>query len=169
MTSQRLEFYHGANVYCQFWGRPVYLDLDVLDEVLEGNFLDMKNVQYELDITKEFTWDFKELVEIKKRKRIVSRLFFPTSKVLAKSKNVKSFERARREGRLRSVTKPFDNYNLYALVEDKTAAKESQDKVKEQHELNLYNAGQKRLPSAKGENEPASGRRIKKMPTFARA
>ena len=85
----------------------MYLDLDVLDEVLEGNFIDMKNVQYEVDITKEFTWDFKELVEIKKRKRIVSRLFFPTAKVLNKSKNVKRFERARREGKLRTVTKPF--------------------------------------------------------------
>ena len=42
-----------------------------MSAVLKNHFIDVKNVAYDYDVTKEFTWDFKELVEIKKKKRVV--------------------------------------------------------------------------------------------------
>jgi hypothetical protein len=51
----------------------------------------VKNVAYDYDVTKEFTWDFKELVEIKKRRRVVSRFYKPTYILLAKMNNVLKF------------------------------------------------------------------------------
>ena len=51
---------------------------------MDNRFIDTKNVQFDFDLTKEFTWDFRELVEIKKRRRIVSRIYKPTMKVLGK-------------------------------------------------------------------------------------
>jgi len=42
----------------------------------------VNNVAYDYDVTKEFTWDFKELVEIKKRRTILSRFYRPNLKVL---------------------------------------------------------------------------------------
>jgi len=44
----------------------------------------VKNVAYDFDITKEFTYDFKELVELKKRKRIVNRFYKPNFKLFEK-------------------------------------------------------------------------------------
>ena len=46
----------------------------VLDQVLKNAFIDAKNQKYDFDITKEFSWDFRELVEIKKRKRFVTKI-----------------------------------------------------------------------------------------------
>lgn len=74
----RLEFNHGANVYCYLTGKYTILDKWVLDQVLKCSFIDCKNQTYDFDITKEFTWDFRELVEIKKRKRFVSKIYRPT-------------------------------------------------------------------------------------------
>ena len=53
-----------------------------LDAVLSKKFIDVKNVAYNFDVTKEFTWEFRDLVEIKKRKRFVNRLYKPTAKLL---------------------------------------------------------------------------------------
>ena len=55
----------------------------------------MKNVDFDFDITKEFTWDFRELVEIKKRKRVVNKVYKPTMKTLGKIQNAQKFEKAR--------------------------------------------------------------------------
>ena len=55
-----------------------------MTEIMDNRFIDMKNVNFDFDITKEFTWDFRELVEIKKRKRIVHKMYKPTMKLLGK-------------------------------------------------------------------------------------
>ena len=47
------------------------MDQWLLDEIMDNRIIDTKNVQYDFNITKDFTWDFKDLVEIKKRRRIV--------------------------------------------------------------------------------------------------
>ena len=39
-------------------------------------------------MTKEFTWEFRDLVEIKKRKRVVDRVITPTSTSFAKLMSV---------------------------------------------------------------------------------
>ena len=64
----RIDFYHGANNYLYIRGNSHAYDSHILSAVLCNNFVDVKNVAYDYDITKEFTWDFKELVEIKKKK-----------------------------------------------------------------------------------------------------
>ena len=51
--------------------------------MLDNKNIDTKNVAYDFDFTKEFTWDFRELVEIKKRRRYVLRTYKPTFKVLS--------------------------------------------------------------------------------------
>lgn len=60
------------------------MDQWLLDEIMDNRFIDTKNVQFDFDITKEFTWDFRELVEIKKRRRIVQKIYKPTMKVFGK-------------------------------------------------------------------------------------
>jgi len=65
---------------------------------LSNSFIDVKNVAYDYDINKEFTWDFKELVEIKKRKRIVNRFYRPNIKNIMALQNARKFEHNKREG-----------------------------------------------------------------------
>ena len=85
---KRREFYHGANVYKQIRGHVMVMDEWLLTEIMDNRFIDVKNVNFDFDITKEFTWDFRELVEIKKRKRIVQKIYKPTMKMLGKIRDV---------------------------------------------------------------------------------
>ena len=59
-------------------GNSHIYDEFVLDAVLGNKFIDVNNVAYNYDVTSEFTWDFRELVEIKKRKRVVKKYWRPT-------------------------------------------------------------------------------------------
>lgn len=80
----RIDFNYGANNYQYIRGNAISYDDWVLDSVLEGKFIDTRNVEYDFDLSKEFTWDFRELVEIKKRKRVVDRVVKPTASNLSK-------------------------------------------------------------------------------------
>ena len=80
--SSRIDFYHGANNYIYIHGNTHIFDDQILSAVLTNNFVDVRNVAYDYDVTKEFTWDFKDLVEIKKNKRVVNRFYRPTMKTL---------------------------------------------------------------------------------------
>ena len=73
-------------------GNSYAYDSHILSSILQNNFIDVKNVAYDYDVTKEFTWDFKELVEIKKRKRVVNRYYKPTFNILSKLQSVNKFE-----------------------------------------------------------------------------
>ncbi len=70
-------------MYVQIRGNARIMDDWLLARILDNKNIDTKNVEYDFDFTKEFTWDFRDLVEIKKRKRFVSRTFKPTFKVLS--------------------------------------------------------------------------------------
>ena len=85
---------------------------------MDNKCIDVKNVNYDFDITKEFTWDFRELVEIKKRKRIVEKMYKPTMKTLGKISNAKAFEQSRKEGRLFTKLKPYTGYETYEYISD---------------------------------------------------
>lgn len=63
-----------------------------MSAVFTNNFIDVKNVAYDFDLTKEFTWDYKDLVEIKKRKRVVNRFYKPTLNILTRIRNARKFE-----------------------------------------------------------------------------
>lgn len=111
----RIEFNHGANNYLYIRGNSFVYDGHILESILENNFIDVKNVAYDYDLTKEFTWDFKELVELKKKKRIVNKFYKPNIRTLEKLKSVKSFTRNQREGSIQSsrqVLSPFELYNF---------------------------------------------------------
>ena len=115
---ERIEFQHGANVYKQIRGNARIMDRWVLENILDNKDIDMKNVQYDFDLTKEFTWDFRDLVEIKKRKRFVTRTYRPTFKVLNAVRSALAFEKARKQGNLVTKRKPFDGYELYDYMPD---------------------------------------------------
>lgn len=95
---KRIEFWHGSNVYCQIRGKTTIFDQFLLSSIMENKHIDVKNVDFDFDITKEFTWDFRELVEIKKRKRVVDKVYRPTMKVMGKIRNEQAFEKARASG-----------------------------------------------------------------------
>ena len=111
----RIDLYHGANNYLFIRGNSYAYDSHVLTAVLNNDFIDVRNVAYDYDVTKEFTWDFKELVEIKKRKRIYSRFYRPTAKLFANLRSVKAFEANKAKGSLissRSIMKPFEVFSF---------------------------------------------------------
>jgi hypothetical protein len=80
----RIDLFHGANNYLFIRGNSYAYDSHILTAVLNNDFIDVRNVAYDYDVTKEFTWDFKELVEIKKKKRTVSRYYRPSLKLFQK-------------------------------------------------------------------------------------
>ena len=80
----RIDVFHGANNFLFITGNSYVYDAHILSAVLSNNFVDVKNVEYDYTLGKEFTWDFKELVEIKKRKRVVNRFYRPTLSLLSK-------------------------------------------------------------------------------------
>ena len=91
----RLDFGHGANNYLYMRGNPHIYDEFILQAILENNFIDVNNVAYDYDVTSEFTWEFRDLVEIKKRKRVVQRIYKPTVAVLSKLASVKNWQRSK--------------------------------------------------------------------------
>ena len=75
----------------------------------------MRNVAYDYDVTKEFTWDYKDLVEIKKRKRVYSRFYRPTAKLFSKLRSASNFEKNKESGSLlssRKILKPFEVFSF---------------------------------------------------------
>lgn len=87
----RIEFYHGANNFLFIRGNSYIFDSNILGASLANHFIDVKNVAYDYDLTKEFTWDYKELVEYKKKKRIVNKFYKPTISQLLKIGNMNKF------------------------------------------------------------------------------
>lgn len=80
----RLDFGHGANNYLYLRGNHTIYDEFVLNAILTNKFIDVNNVAYNYDVTSEFTWEFRDLVEIKKRKRMVTKYVQPTAKTFLK-------------------------------------------------------------------------------------
>jgi hypothetical protein len=110
----RIDIYHGANNYLYIRGNSYAYDSHILTAVLNNDFIDVRNVAYDYDLTKEFTWDFKELVEIKKRIRAVSRFYRPSLGLFAKLTSRERFEKAKERGALRSsraVLRPFEVFS----------------------------------------------------------
>lgn len=96
----RIEVHHGANNFLFITGNSYVYDAHMLSAALSNNFIDVKNVAYDYDLTKEFTWDFKELVEIKKRKRVLNRFYKPSVTLLQRMTNAKKFEQSKKQGAL---------------------------------------------------------------------
>ena len=87
----RIDLFHGANNYLFIRGNSYAYDSHILTAVLNNDFIDVRNIAYDYDVTKEFTWDFKDLVEIKKRKRVYSRFYRPTPQLMSKLQSASAF------------------------------------------------------------------------------
>jgi hypothetical protein len=79
---KRIDFGHGANNFIFMMGKPIIQDKEVMDAILNCKFIDCKNTAFDFDVSSEFTWDYKELVKIKKQRRRVDRFYTPTAKNL---------------------------------------------------------------------------------------
>ena len=73
----------------------------------------MNNVAYDYDVTSEFTWEFRDLVEIKKRKRVVQRIYKPTVSVLSKLASVKNWQRSKKMECTQNNKKVITDYKLF--------------------------------------------------------
>jgi hypothetical protein len=67
----RIDIGHGANNYLFIKGNSQIRDIELLEAVLLNKHIDVNNVAYDYDVSNDFTWNYRELVEIKKHKRIV--------------------------------------------------------------------------------------------------
>ena len=95
-------------------------------------------------MTKEFTWDFKDLVEIKKRKRVVEKVIKPTAYSFLRLQSVSKRQQAIRSGSLITSTKPHPSYSTYEFFIDQyDKSRKRAQEAEEQHKLNVTNAGQK--------------------------
>lgn len=115
----RVNISYGANNFCYIKGDPLILDGWALDNILQKKFIDTRNVDYDFDLSKEWTWDFRELVEIKKRNRIIDRVTKPTIASLTKLRSGFKRQKAIANGSLVTKVKPFQNFKLYQYFEDK--------------------------------------------------
>jgi hypothetical protein len=114
----RLDFGHGANNYLFMRGNATVYDEFVLDAVLTNNFIDVNNVAYDYDVTSEFTWDFRELVEIKKRKRMVTKIYKPTVAVLSKMASARHWQRCKQLKITQNNKEVVKDYKFYEFHED---------------------------------------------------
>lgn len=93
---QRIDFNHGANNFLFLRGNSLIYDGWALTQILENHFINTRDAQYSFDLTKdEFTWEFKDLVEIKKRKRIVNKIVKPTPSNLSQLQRARLFVKAK--------------------------------------------------------------------------
>jgi len=122
----RTDLYHGANNYLYIRGNSYAYDSHILTAILNNDFIDVKNVAFDYDVTREFTWDFRELVEIKKRKRTVSRFYRPGWKLFERLQSRAAFERNRDV--LASNRQVLAPYELYKYHPDQYASPEEQAK-----------------------------------------
>jgi hypothetical protein len=156
---KRIDFGHGANNYMFIRGNAIIYDGWLLSSVLDNRFINCRNIEYDFDISKEFTWDFKELVEIKKRKRVVNRIIKPTLTSLANIANSRAFIAAKKRNMTVTKDEPHPNYNLYELFTDKHEEdKEKTAKIEAQYKWNLSNGGNP-IVAARAN---VGGRRVKK-------
>ena len=48
---QRIDFFHGANNYVFITGNMHIFDGEIIEGVLDSNFIDVNNVEYDFDMT----------------------------------------------------------------------------------------------------------------------
>lgn len=118
---ERIDFGYGANIYQYIRGNTIIHDSWCLESIMEGKFIDTRNVDYDFTLTKEFTWDFRELVEIKKRNRVVDRVIKPTCKNLLRIDSTQRRKAAIKNGSLVTKLQPMANFKMYEFFSDKYA------------------------------------------------
>lgn len=115
---RRIDFYHGANNHNYIRGPSHIFDSWTLTQVLEKHFIDTKNIESEFTISKDFTWEAQDLVDIKKRKRVVDRIIKPTMKNLIRQESAARRRYAIKTSTITTSLLPHPNMNLYEFFED---------------------------------------------------
>jgi len=100
-------------------GNSIIYDSWVLANVLDKQFIDTRNTGYDFDISKEFTWEFRDLVEIKKRKRIVDRVVAPTVASFTRLISAEKRKYAIKRDALITSRKPHPCFRLFEFFGDK--------------------------------------------------
>lgn len=168
----RIDLYHGANNYLFIRGNSYAYDSHILTAVLNNDFIDVRNVAYDYDVTKEFTWDFKELVELKKKKRTVSRFYRPTLRLFQKLQSAAAFTKNQRAGSLVTNRKPLRPFEVFSFQPDQYATPEEKQQLAEKAELYTQFGGSpylKRLEQQHKQATASSGRRVRKATPAAAA
>lgn len=99
-------------------GNAHIYDEFVLNAVLKNDFIDVNNVAYNYDVTSDFTWEFRDLVEIKKRKKIVRKYSQPNYKILMKQASAKKWQKAQKLNLTQSNKEIVNDYKLFTFMED---------------------------------------------------
>ena len=91
-------------------GNTTIEDKEILEAVLLNKSIDVNNVAFDFAPSNQFTWDYKSLVEIKKRKRKVTRYYRPNAKVIQRVVSARSFDRAKLNGAVREQKSVVQGY-----------------------------------------------------------
>ena len=89
-----------------------------MNAILNNKFIDCKNTAFDFDVSSEFTWDYKELVKIKKLRRRVDRFYTPTAKNLLSNTNARKWDKAKALGCTLYNKEPIQNYKTYQYYKD---------------------------------------------------
>lgn len=75
-------------------------------------------------MTEDFTWEYRDLVEIKKRNRFIKRWYRPTMKNLIREASVARWNRAKELNVTQNNKKIVTSYKLYDFFADQVQTKE---------------------------------------------
>mmetsp|Transcript_15946 Transcript_15946/g.13922 ORF Transcript_15946/g.13922 Transcript_15946/m.13922 type:complete len:289 (-) Transcript_15946:17-883(-) len=113
----RIEMYHGSNNYLFLSGSPHYIDHEVLNSIMKKNFINTKNVTFDVDLNKSFTWEIDQLMGsdiMRYHKKQILRFICPLSKDEKKNKVSKlmAINNIRRKLKSLNLNKNM-NHNVY--------------------------------------------------------
>ena len=114
----RIDLGYGSNNYLYIKGNTMTRDFEILEAVLMNNIIDVNNVAFDYDVSQEFTWNYRELVEIKKRNRTAVKYVRPTVKNLMKIADAKAWWRSKSVGATQEKKQIVKDYSYYCYFED---------------------------------------------------
>jgi hypothetical protein len=91
----RIDLGYGANKFLYITGNSQINDYEILEAVLKNKNIDVNNIFYDFEASNEFTWNYREIVEIKKRKRRMTRFYRPTAKVIQNLASARAWQIAK--------------------------------------------------------------------------
>ncbi|CAI2374417.1 unnamed protein product [Moneuplotes crassus] len=127
----RIDMYHGANNYLFLAGNPHTIDHEILDSVMNKDYIDTKNVTFDIDTNKSFTWEIDKLMRSDIRryhKRITYKYLNPLTEEEKKNneKKLKAIYRLRKN--LKNFTPSRGlNHNFYRTMKAYTTTKKWAD------------------------------------------
>lgn len=127
----RIEMYHGANNYLFLSGNPHYIDHEVLESIMKRNFVDTKNVTFDIDNDKSFTWEIDQLMR-SDIQRYHKRMSFKYKNPLTEEEKTNKIKKLNAIYKLRKNLKNSKmarglNHNFYRTMKTYSATKKWAD------------------------------------------